>query len=750
MKNSNQRITKIKKDPILTLLELAEKINPEDGTVVEPSGAELTPYPDMNYLRNWTRDNITKGINGIFTYSIEDDGTPNYTTLLDGLVLNTAPVKIVETTVETSEFIQPELTANGTIGGTSFAVEATSEVGGTDGMAFNLTNTTSGGRWLTATGSGYPQSVTYYIPNGIQLSSIDFKNVSSGELSYRPTTYRILVSNDNDTYTELYNGDWGSTVADEQFTCNVTSIGFYKYVRCEVTAGNNADRFMFRLMVLHGLVPGQTLKHKTTKPGLWLENLQATNEDLTQQYSAAGGYLRTNLINQYTAQDFAHVQENVIGNYAFSFHQRGIFIRDAGSTHYDRDSYAMQWSPSAESCTSFDSLIIPLMNLRNTYTYYSTLAVPSDATKSSYTETKSKDVSFDFVDNDTNHPAQIVKFNSRIVGDGWTYEFVVRGNGVSSGSSYEVDDDRRGLAGGSNGIEVEGSISYDNCDYLYDNGECTTCVQQINVNGITTQTGYNKDAIDAGATSGKSTIAVAGAVTTISTSNRGWLYQGTYNYNQAMYGCDGLLKTSSSTRQSWAYTVYGKLPDDVSFSEGIYDWAMVMGRYASYTTGGIIMTDKQNMTYPECGEDCICEQYEATSSSNIQYSPNVRFYNVPINWYSQPNRLVSCSIPHMYVWSKTTSTSNGKSVWSFNFGRVNPTSNQNIYLNLLDMKAEREAMGMPWNYDCTQDRFSVTLGTTPCTDAYCQSILLYQNVSIGKNGDINTALPEQTISNITV
>lgn len=746
MRNSNQRITKIKKDPILTLLERAEKINPEDGTVIEPSGAELTPYPDMNYLRNWTRDNITKGINGIFTYSIEDDGTPNYTTLLDGLVLNTAPVKIVETTLETSEFIQPELTSNGTIGGVSFAVEATSYAGSTDSDAFNLTNTTSGGRWLTAVGSGYPQSVTYYIPNSIQLSSIDFKNVSSGEISYRPQTYRILVSNDNDTYTELYNGTWGSTVADGEFTLNVTSIGFYKYVRCEITSGNNPDRFMFKLMTLHGLVPGQTIKHKTTKPGLWLENLQATNEDLTQQYSAAGGYLRTNLINSYTAQEFSHVQENVVGNYAFSFHQRGIFIRDAGSTHYDRDSYAMQWSPSAESCTSFDSLIIPLMNLRNTYTYYSTLAVPSDATKGSYAETKSKDIVFNFVDNDTSHPAQIVKFNSRVVGDGWTYEFVVRGNGVSSGSNYVVDDDRRGQAGGSNGIEVEGSISYDNCNFLIEDGECTTCVQQINVNGVTTQTNYNKDAIDAGATSGKSTIAVAGATTVYSFSNRTWLAQGTYNYNQNLYGCDGTLRTTSQFRQSYATQPSGTAPSGFP-GVGLYDYATIVGRYTSGTNGGIIVADRSSLITPPT-TDAACVEYVSTGNT-VYYSPTLTVFNpelisVGTNTYSITNNIT------MFVWSKTLQTSSGKELSSMNVGRVNTTSNQNVYLTIRDMKAEQEAHGIPWTYDCTQDRFSVTLGTTPCTDAYCQSILLYQNVDIGKNGDINTALPEKTVSNITV
>lgn len=116
MRKSNQRITKIKKDLIEELLERAEAIPVEDGTVAQPAGAELLERPTKGHYRNYVRDNFLKGINGIIqvgegltcpandnfgnshlqlaTYPTRND---TFTAILDGLVFITRRYKAAKT-----------------------------------------------------------------------------------------------------------------------------------------------------------------------------------------------------------------------------------------------------------------------------------------------------------------------------------------------------------------------------------------------------------------------------------------------------------------------------------------------------------------------------------------------------------------------------------------------------------------------------------------------------------------------------
>lgn len=105
-RKSNQRITKVKLDKILSLLNKAEKMTPEEGTTIVSTTDDLTPYPEYSKLRFWTRDNILKGLNGaIITASpnnsenfIKDDTkqkTISYNVLLDGLILSVPEYKTV-------------------------------------------------------------------------------------------------------------------------------------------------------------------------------------------------------------------------------------------------------------------------------------------------------------------------------------------------------------------------------------------------------------------------------------------------------------------------------------------------------------------------------------------------------------------------------------------------------------------------------------------------------------------------------
>ena len=121
-RNSNQRITKIKRDIDLDLLEQAELIPVEQGCVVREAGSDLTPYPTISNLRNWVRKYLLKGINGIFISGVKAvpadayayyagssfysavparkeeyaAGYLKFTTVLDGLIINTQEAKVIE------------------------------------------------------------------------------------------------------------------------------------------------------------------------------------------------------------------------------------------------------------------------------------------------------------------------------------------------------------------------------------------------------------------------------------------------------------------------------------------------------------------------------------------------------------------------------------------------------------------------------------------------------------------------------
>ena len=96
-RKSNQRITKVKLDKILSLLNKAEKMTPEEGTTIVSTTDDLTPYPTLGNLRFWIRDYLLKGLSGIklkefkatqsLTVRRLKTGEAFYNIMIDGLIL---------------------------------------------------------------------------------------------------------------------------------------------------------------------------------------------------------------------------------------------------------------------------------------------------------------------------------------------------------------------------------------------------------------------------------------------------------------------------------------------------------------------------------------------------------------------------------------------------------------------------------------------------------------------------------------
>lgn len=93
----------------------------------------------------------------------------------------------------------PVLTENGTMGGESFACEASSEYN-TTYVAYKVF--TSSSYWRSASASSW--WLSWYNPVAIGIESITIKNYSSGGLI---RTYDIQVSDDNTEWSTVYSGE---------------------------------------------------------------------------------------------------------------------------------------------------------------------------------------------------------------------------------------------------------------------------------------------------------------------------------------------------------------------------------------------------------------------------------------------------------------------------------------------------------------------------------------------------------------
>lgn len=662
MVKSNQRITKIKRDPIEELLKKAEAMDVEDACQIQPQGMDLTPYPDMNNLRLWVRDYLLKGLNVIYNNDLSNDGQTYMTTIVDGLPLFTKLSKTIKQKAIGTPFEQPVLTEDGTIGGSSFAVNGLSVMGY---ELYVMTNPNTGyyyyGEFLRN------QQFTYYNPDAIKLTSITFNNVSipsniEGDIL---KTFKLEASNDNSDWITL--GTYSrinSAAGSGNDNVEVTTEYAFKYFRFTLLEAfnGNVTKKAVSYCRLNGIIETGIANIETTKPGLWLSNLCEP-----YQVSQAGGWLRQNLINDYY-KEYTNLNSDTIGNYSFSYFQRGIIHRDAGSTHADNDSYCQHWSPSALSCISHDSLIIPTNNLRNTYTSYQTLAVPSDVDKQSYSETMSKDVNFTFVDNNNNIPLSTTTFNGRVVGDGWQYEFVFEPNYGGSGNNYgETTND---VPNGSNGGCVTGQITYQ-----LDNGD--VCVQNIDKCFITDQALFNP-----------------------------------YNHStgDALSNNNTFIMPIGISGEG----VNGTLLDELPIRNKYYI-ASLTGRCSNSGEVYLINDDGTHSTTSQSW------QYKTWTGSG-----NCRPFPFGIS-----------TIGHTCSGCGTCYISRGCGSGTLYLTEaLEPQTNVTIYLNIWDLQKEYAAQGLPWAYTCEYDRFRVEISTQPCSDWYCKSFVIAENVDINDLGDI--------------
>ena len=138
-------------------------------------------------------------------------------------------------------FEQPVLTANGTIGGTDFAVVADSEIDDSrhawkafDGNT--VLSNASTDQWHSK--SGQPHWLEWYSPNILSVNKIIVFNGANNVL---PLDWEVQYSDNNKAWTTGASGTNTALTANAEWEINNITGGYHKYWRFRTTSGSGGD-----------------------------------------------------------------------------------------------------------------------------------------------------------------------------------------------------------------------------------------------------------------------------------------------------------------------------------------------------------------------------------------------------------------------------------------------------------------------------------------------------------------------------
>lgn len=140
------------------------------------------------------------------------------------------------------KFVQPVLTANGTIGGLAFAVDASSVLSGRDAWKALSSDTSlaEGTEWHSA--QGLPQHFDFYNPTPIKVSSLYISNIipSTTSATIAITAYKIQARNHMaNQWVDIYEGTNTDTAAGSTWKIPVNSSQAYRFWRIYIRGSSD-------------------------------------------------------------------------------------------------------------------------------------------------------------------------------------------------------------------------------------------------------------------------------------------------------------------------------------------------------------------------------------------------------------------------------------------------------------------------------------------------------------------------------
>lgn len=185
---------------------------------------------------NHTITTATVKAGTIITYTLTDTTHTNnnsYVTKTDTVTMDadkTLNCSVTySTTITGTSWTRPNLSANGSLGGGSFAVYASSENSSSYQIwkAFDASNST---QWI-GNYSALPISVKIYNPNALKVSSFNMRNRSNANGYF--TSGKVYVSSTNDNWRYFTSFSNSVSGIGKEWTINVNSSSFYKYYKIQ-------------------------------------------------------------------------------------------------------------------------------------------------------------------------------------------------------------------------------------------------------------------------------------------------------------------------------------------------------------------------------------------------------------------------------------------------------------------------------------------------------------------------------------
>lgn len=279
-----------------------------------------------NYYR------VTALTTGGYPYGIiQTDITATYTNSSSGGAAACLKLPSGSSTVITRNFIQPILTANGTLGGDDFAVASSyyrdypQYHSGEAYYLFDDAQYTN----LSFNGGTFPCWVTIYNPNPLNITQLVLRSWTQGTRNDQWKNGYVYGSNDNSTWTELtsYTNNNGSL--GYLFTIDMSSnTNYYTYYKITVTSSNN-----------------QTM----------CENIDITATEQVTISSASNVILDGSIVpvvytNAYsTTNKFTEQQNLDVSTFADGTYNIFASITDATLTGYANTIYRQSAAPSSPS-----------------------------------------------------------------------------------------------------------------------------------------------------------------------------------------------------------------------------------------------------------------------------------------------------------------------------------------------------------------------------------------------------------------
>ena len=146
--------------------------------------------------------------------------------------------KILIDSTEDKTFTRPNLTSNGTMGGSSAACAVSSGAGTRTGYEpFRAFDSDTSSYWIDSSGSlssSHAVWITFYNPIPVKLTKVVIKHYSGSYWTCK--SGYIQGSNDNSSWTNLAN--LPNSASTQTITVNLTNDNHYKYYRFYATSCN--------------------------------------------------------------------------------------------------------------------------------------------------------------------------------------------------------------------------------------------------------------------------------------------------------------------------------------------------------------------------------------------------------------------------------------------------------------------------------------------------------------------------------